>query len=251
MPQFQHGVPAINLEEFTVQDADLICEGAPISWKDTLLIRQLTEGNQIYTLVIYRDGKKLVAPKPLTKVMDEFTAAMHLLDIETRCQMDYLELKGSIPCVAGVYQLFSSMGASNKQSTWIMNHHIFDIHKCDTDKMIYITFDNQLTVKIDVAWGTLSRNRMAAEKMSKFQVNLDRQFNILHGSLRGVEDQWGEFAADEGAYYGSIYNINRYIRFRFKFYFNKAYRDFYGKPATDELCESTFSEIYRTPNFWG
>lgn len=252
MSYSSNGQTIINLEQFKLEQADAICNGAEICWKDTLFFRQYVENDEPFTLIVYADGRKIVTRKPVRQVMSKFMKEHRIYDYDIRCQFAYLELSGSLPCVAGRYRLFSALGASNLQSTWINDQFVFSYDEKVGQQMLQVVFktDDHLTICFDASLTTFKRNQQTARAMSSFQLVIDRQYNILHGSVDELCKQNGHIAEDEASAGASKYNLDFYDDFRVRFYYKCGYEQEYAVDAPAEDIQRFIAGCHRPVNYW-
>ncbi|WP_054726450.1 hypothetical protein [Paucilactobacillus hokkaidonensis] len=73
--------PLLNLETLTDQDAEVQTENGAISWKKTLLFRQIEVHQVPCTFILYTD-KAILVKRPLKELLVEFTTKASVLQFE-------------------------------------------------------------------------------------------------------------------------------------------------------------------------
>ncbi|BAP84806.1 hypothetical protein LOOC260_102280 [Paucilactobacillus hokkaidonensis JCM 18461] len=226
--------PLLNLETLTDQDAEVQTENGAISWKKTLLFRQIEVHQVPCTFILYTD-KAILVKRPLKELLVEFTTKASVLQFEMYAYAKFLKLRGSYHCVSGAYQMIASRGTNSAEATWLMSHHIESSHFVKNEHLMHITFKNHQTVALDISKASLEKRIDEAHQIGVEQITHDRQYNILHGTYNDVKDQWGECNLDECGYHMKEHNITSFSLFKEKLLIKRVWKEVYSESVSGDI----------------
>lgn len=227
----------VDLESFKKADASFDMKiASPISWKDTLALREYEEDGQKFTMILYKNGTTHVTDRRMNSIITKLCNRVKVFRKDMVNSYNFLEMQGPYPCVAGKYNLFSTLGASNADTAWLAGHHIKGIDRCKLDGHVYVLYDNDILVRIDASLASVKRNWHNAIQIGELQIKRDRYYDIRHGDLDVYKKKYGLYGTDCIQGSGKSYTVEEYEEFEIKEDIKRDYEaSFNTKPSESEV----------------
>lgn len=141
------------------------------SWKNTIL---MTAYGKERTLVLARDGRCLLLPQPLQKVLDQFASDNGIADYERQALYDWIGVHKGRGYIAGDNRLVPTHGTTNPAVVYYMAYYLY--HTYEAGGRVIASFHGRkkrnFQVIIDTGYKTFVRLLQAADDAAKLQLDI-------------------------------------------------------------------------------